>query len=226
MATTRSFHKKQHVHGPGCDHDHEAEHEHGPGCDHDHEAEHEHGPECRHDHGHSHGKPHDHEGHAHGEKCDHDHDHHHCDHGHDHHHHHHHEQHESPVGTRQAETGGQACQLELGIIIPGETDEFGRFEKLELLLEARTGISDVHLRRDGGDAEICIHYDHNQVTLAQVTALVKSMGAEVAQRYRQQMWYVLGLESAQNGYAIEEAVKKMPGVLRANVAYGAERLVD
>src|SRR5262245_37270216 len=218
MATTRSLHTKQHVHGPECDHNHEAGHEHGP--------------ECRHDH--AHGKGHDHKGHAHGEDCDHDHDHHcdhdhdhgrHCDHGHDHHHHHHHEHRESLVGTRRAETGGQACQLELGIIIPGETDEFGRFEKLELLLEARTGISDVHLRRDGGGAEICIHYDHNQVTLAQVAALVKSIGGEVAHRYRQQIWYVLGLESAQNGYAIEEAVRKMPGVLTANVAYAAERLV-
>jgi Zn2+/Cd2+-exporting ATPase len=63
------------------------------------------------------------------------------------------------------------------------------------------------------------------VTLAQVAALVKSIGAEVAQRYRQQKWYVLGLESAQNGYAIEEAVRKMPGVLTANVAYAAERLI-
>jgi Zn2+/Cd2+-exporting ATPase len=93
-----------------------------------------------------------------------------------------------------------------------------------MLLEARTGISDVHLRRDGGGAEICIHYDHNKVTLAQVAALVNSIGAEVAQRYRQQIWYVIGLESAQNGYAIEEAVRKMPGVLTANVAYAAERL--
>jgi Cd2+/Zn2+-exporting ATPase len=63
------------------------------------------------------------------------------------------------------------------------------------------------------------------VTLAQVAALVKSIGAEVAHRYQQQIWYVLGLESAQNGYAIEEAVRKMSGVLTANVAYAAERLV-
>jgi Zn2+/Cd2+-exporting ATPase len=62
------------------------------------------------------------------------------------------------------------------------------------------------------------------VTLTQVTALVKSIGAEVARRYRQQIWFVIGLESAQNGYAIEEAVRKMPGVLTANVAYASERL--
>jgi len=63
------------------------------------------------------------------------------------------------------------------------------------------------------------------VTLAQVVAIVKSVGGKVSKRYRQHTWFVLGMESAQNGYAIEEAVKKMPGVLTANVAYAAERLV-
>ena len=45
----------QHVHGPGCTHDHAAEemheHVHGPGCTHDHAAEekteHVHGPAAR-----------------------------------------------------------------------------------------------------------------------------------------------------------------------------------
>src|SRR5262249_51738333 len=199
----RAPQEKPHVHGPECDHDHD----HSDGKAHEHNG-HAHGADCDHGHDHAHGEHCDH-GHDH-YHCDHGHDHHHCDHGHDHHHHHHHEHRESQVGTRRAETGGNACQLELGVIIPGETDEFGRFEKLELLLEARTGISDVHVRRDGGGAEICIHYDRNLAPLEQVLALVKSIGAEVAERYRQQIWFVIGLESAQNGYAIEEAVRKMP----------------
>src|SRR5689334_2862258 len=99
---------EEHVHGPGCKHDHDHDHHH------DHHHEHDHG----HDHHH-----------------DHDHDHHH--HGHDHDHHHHPPKPERPPGTRAAETGGIACQLELGFVIPGETDEFGRTQKLEQLVEAR-----------------------------------------------------------------------------------------
>jgi Cd2+/Zn2+-exporting ATPase len=110
-------------------------------------------------------------------------------------------------------------------VLPGETDEFGRFEKLEQVLEARVGISDVHLRRDTGHVELCAHYDHSQVTLAQVMALVKAAGVEVSERYRQQTWFVRGMEAAQNSYAIEAAVRRLPGVLTANVAYAAERLV-
>ena len=156
--------------------------------------------------------------HLHGPACGHDH-------GHDHHHHHDPAHQDRPVSTRPAETGGRACQLDLELVIPGETDEHGRFRKLEQLLEARAGVSDVHVRRDGDRAEVCVHYDHNRVTLQRVVSLVKSTGAEVADRYRQQTWFVVGLESGQNGYAIEEAVRKMPGVLSAHVAYAAERLV-
>ncbi len=66
---------EQHVHGPGCNHDHShaaehpaaEEHVHGPGCNHDHShadappaatEQHVHGPGCNHSHshaGHSHG---------------------------------------------------------------------------------------------------------------------------------------------------------------------------
>jgi Zn2+/Cd2+-exporting ATPase len=237
---TKPTHEEAHVHGPGCGHDHESSHahQHGPHCRHEHGHEHTHGEECGHGHeaaehhhehhaGCSHGNhheehAHDHEHHVHGPGCAHDHE-----------HGHHHDHHDParglkdlPVGTRAAEVGGHACQLALSVVIPGETDELGRFERLEQLLEARVGVSDVHVRRDGGGvAEICVHYDHSLVTLDQVAALVKTVGAEVANRYRHQSWYVVGMEAAQNGYAIEEAVRKMPGVLTANVAYAAERLV-
>ncbi len=87
-------HAEEHVHGPGCNHDHAAEakeeHVHGPGCNHDHAAEakeeHVHGPGCNHDHSaeakeehvHGPGCNHDHateakEEHVHGPGCNHDH---------------------------------------------------------------------------------------------------------------------------------------------------------
>jgi len=103
----------EHVHGPGCNHDHDDEHDHhghhghhhgehvhGPDCNHDHDDhdhhhhghshEHVHGPDCDHghdDHGHHH-HGHSHTEHVHGPGCNHDHDHGHG-HGHAHHHHHH-----------------------------------------------------------------------------------------------------------------------------------------
>ena len=126
---------------------------------------------------------------------------------------------------KPAEKGGTACQLDLDVILPGETDEVGRFQKLEQLIEAKTGITDVHVRRDDGHAEVCVHYDDKQLKPAEIVALVRSTGSEVAERYRHKTWFVRGMDSAQSGYVIEHVLERMPGVLDANVAYAAERLV-
>ncbi len=239
-----------HVHGPGCKHDHKHEHEHkleekghvhGPGCKHDHKHEHEHklegkghvhGPGCSHGHEHKH----EHKAHVHGPACSHGHDH---DHDHDHEHghgcgghHHHHEKidfderrREAALQTRAAETGGSACQLELEVVIPGETDEFGRFEQLERALENLVGIGDVHVRRDGAQPEICIHFDEAKIGIPQIREAINTIGTQISKRYLQGTWFVRGMESAQCGYMIEHALGRMPGVLTANVAYAAERLV-
>ncbi len=77
-------HAEEHVHGPGCSHNHEhtteakEEHVHGPGCSHDHDhateakEEHVHAPGCSHDHDHATEAK---EEHVHGPGCSHDHDH-------------------------------------------------------------------------------------------------------------------------------------------------------
>ncbi|MFN0111107.1 MAG: heavy metal translocating P-type ATPase [Blastocatellia bacterium] len=210
----------EHVHHPGCGHDH---HEHGASCSHDHDHHdhsghdhHEHGPDCSHDH-------HDHSGHEHhehGPDCNHDH----------HEHGHHHEEEERQrrlayVGVKPAENGGVACQFDLDAIIPGETDDVGRFQKLEQLVESSAGITDAHIRRDGQRPEICVHYDKAKVQQAQVVALVKSVGAGVAQRYLHKTWFVRGMESAQCAYVIEYVLERAPGILDANIAYSTERLV-
>ncbi|MBL8739434.1 MAG: heavy metal translocating P-type ATPase [Myxococcales bacterium] len=231
---------KPHDHGDRKGHDHEG-HDHG-----DHEG-HDHGDHEGHDHGDHEGHDHDqHKGHDHGghEGCDHDHEghvhghegHHHGDHeghdhsdddhgSHDHEGHDHGEHEERPPGTREAESGGHACQLDLSLTLPGESDDVGRFKKLEQLLEATRGVSDVHLRRDLGHAEVCVHYDPEIVQLPQVLALVRSAGADVADRYRQQTWLVRGMDCATCGTVIEHTLVRMPGVLSASVAYASERLV-
>lgn len=192
--------------------------------------EHEHGPECSDGHDHAHHDEHgQHEHHEHGPGCDHDHhDHAHDEHAHDGHAHaHDHEQkpREFYVGSKAAEKGGAACQFELAAILPGETDEVGIFQKMEQLVEAHVGITEAHVRRDDGRAEVCVHYDGAQLTHDDVVALVRSTGAEVAKRYLHKTWFVRGMDSAQAGYVIEHVLERMAGVLDANVAYAAERLV-
>ena len=186
----------EHKHGPGCNHDHAHDHDHAHGHDHDH------------DHDHASHDGHDHDGHDHG--------------GHEH------EGAAPAVRTateRPCAKPGTACQYDLHQTIPGERDEVGRFRRLELLLEAERGITDAHFRDDSGRPEVCIHYEPERIALSQVIALVKSQGLVVSNRYREQTWFVRGMDSAQCAFVIEHALRRVPGVLSASVAYAAERLV-
>jgi len=141
------------------------------------------------------------------------------------HHHHAAPRLERPHGTRPAESGGLAVQVDLSFHLPGETDHIGRFAKLEEVLEAHHGVIDVHLRRDGTHPEICVHFDAQAIGLGQVLGLVRRHGAEVAARFQSKTWFVVGMADPQAATQIEVAVAKVPGVLQALVAYGAERLV-
>lgn len=242
-ACDHEHHNPSHEHGPSCDHK-EHQQEHGAGCDHEHHSpEHKHGPSCdhkEHEHkhgdgcGHDHDHDHDHD-HSHGSSCGHDHDHNH-EHGHDHggcgghdHHHHHEEKRrkltDSRIGERPAEDGGTACQFELDIVIPGETDEFGRFEKLEEVMEGREGILDIHVRRDDGRIELCVHYEPKHVQLSDVVDLAQTLGQRISKRYRHKTWFVRQMDSAQCAYMIEYALHRTKGILTASVAYAAERLI-
>jgi Cd2+/Zn2+-exporting ATPase len=196
---------KPHVHGPACGHGHDHDHEdHGHDHDHGHDAERVAVAGRDHDHEHGHGHDHD-------------------DHGHDH-------DHDQPAPARPpafkpAETGGPAVQVDLGGALPGETDDQGRFERLERALEGHRGVLDVHLRRDGGHPEVCVHYAADQLSRDDVLTLAQRVSAEVADRFRVRRWFVRGMDSHQCAQVIEYALGRMPGVLSAQVAYAAERLV-
>lgn len=129
------------------------------------------------------------------------------------------------LGTRNAEDGGIACQLELQSAVPGNTDEQVRFARLEKSLHGIAGVQEVHLRKDGLNPEVCIHYDPQKIPLSVLSETLDSVKGQISKRYRLHSWLISGMESAQCGYLIEHTLQHMPGVLTADVAYASERLV-
>ncbi|MBI5496877.1 MAG: cadmium-translocating P-type ATPase [Deltaproteobacteria bacterium] len=190
-----------HVHDASCEHEHAHEEEHTNGG-------HVHGAGCGHEPAHAEEQ---HGGH------DHAHSH---EHGHDHG-----PPPEKPPTFLAAESGGAALQLDLAHLLPQETDEVGRFEQLERMLEAQPGVVDAHLRRDQGFPQVCVHYDDAVVQRDALVARVRETGARVAKQYLHRTWFVRGMASAQCATVIEHSLNRLPGVLSANVAYAAERLV-
>ena len=187
----------------GHDHSHSAHaHDHSS-CGHDHGQNGHAHSSCGHDHSHSG------HGHEHGESCGHDH---------------------GPPPTKQhttrpAEDGGWACQFRLADLLPGEIDEHGRTEKLVEELQARAGITRVHVRRDQSIPELCVHYEPGQIGLEEAVGLAKMTSDQVASRYRAKSWFVRGMDSSTCAAVIEHILTRSRGVIQANVSYAAERVV-
>ncbi|MBS2040936.1 heavy metal translocating P-type ATPase [bacterium] len=110
-------------------------------------------------------------------------------------------------------------------MIPGETDEHGRTEKLVEELQARAGITRVHVRRDQSIPELCLHYEPGQIGLEEVVGLAKMTSGQVASRYRAKSWFVRGMDSSTCAAVVEHILTRSRGVIQANVSYAAERVV-
>jgi Cd2+/Zn2+-exporting ATPase len=129
-----------------------------------------------------------------------------------------------PPQNRPAEGGGTAVQLALDDLLPEETDEEGIFERFAQLVLAHRGITKVHLRRDAGRAEICIHHD-SAISPTHLIDFARRNGAACTERFERTTWFVRGLESADSAAPLEAMLQQLPGVLTADVAYAAERVV-
>ena len=134
----------------------------------------------------------------------------------------------SPDPSNQAETphaDGPSVAVEIPVVLPHVDD--ARDQCVDRLLERIAvvrGITQVHLDTADGGPRLCLHYDANLVTLAQVERLVHGEGAQVAARYRHETLRIPDMDCGDCAQSIEHVVGRMPGVLRVAVSYAAESM--
>ncbi len=118
----------------------------------------------------------------------------------------------------------RTLQLDLAPTLPHIPDEQDAcVSRLTQLLEAR-GLAKAHLVRQDQGLVLCLHYDPERFTVAQLRSLVKASGAQISARYRHRSLHIGGMDCATCATVIEHALARQPGVLEAVVSYGAERL--
>ena len=68
-------------------------------------------------------------------------------------------------------------KLKILVLLPGVADERDQcITRLQELLNQRKGISQVHFERQKGQANFCIHYDADYVSLSQVERWAREAG--------------------------------------------------
>ena len=171
---------------------------------------------------HEHGRPRHEDGHdARSRRCDHGHDH-----GHDH-------DHAPPRRAERDPSAGHAARGERRrgaasstsrASLPGETDELGRFREAGGGPRGAPGITDVHLRRDAGHAEICIHYEPDRVTLSRWSRSAEQSAPRWPSATSTRPGSCAGMDSARTATPSRRAVRRTPGVLPRTWRTRAERL--
>jgi hypothetical protein len=78
----------------------------------------------------------------------------------------------------------QRLSLELSIVLPSVSDERdGCVQRLTTALQGQPGIDMAHVKIEGDQPRLCIHYDPAQVPLRKVRELALSTGAGLTERY-------------------------------------------
>lgn len=114
----------------------------------------------------------------------------------------------------------KSIQLELPVLLPGvEAQNDDCVGRLETALQNHKGLQRTHVKRDGATAALCVHYDPDQISLADVRRLAERAGAEIVNRFHHDLLVIEGMDCSDCAKVVEHGVGRMPGVLAVTVNY-------
>lgn len=119
----------------------------------------------------------------------------------------------------------KTIELEIPVLLPGvETEDDACLARLETALQNQKGLNRAHLERDKQPVALCLHYDPNVTSLADVKRLAERAGAGIVNRYHHELLTVEGMDCSDCVRVIEHGVGRVDGVLAVNVNYPLEKL--
>ena len=135
----------------------------------------------------------------------------------------------------------RSVRLDLPLLLPDIKDERDRcVARLVHLLERRSGVARAHVVVAGedagepaamtdagvdprnGNAQLCLHYDPERLSLGQVIELAKAAGAGVSDRYAHAVIAFRAVGSEDDGRRIEEGLRDVAGVTGASVNFAGQ----
>ena len=135
----------------------------------------------------------------------------------------------------------RSIQLDIPVLLPGvQDDQDACVARVVSLLEGRDGIEEIHVRHDEvgrqtehpvgkhpadeppAAGELCLHFDPERISIAQITDLATRAGATVSRRFAHELIPFRSIAAEDEGLAIEEALRSLPGVTAATVNYAGQ----
>src|SRR5688500_13766043 len=115
----------------------------------------------------------------------------------------------------------QTLQLDLDLILPEMNARDACIHLLTERLKQQRGIQEAHIVEEQGEDKLCLHFDPNLISLAQLKRIAKESGAAISERYRHEQIAFRGLKTADAADVLQATLSKIKGVLHVSVNYAA-----
>lgn len=119
----------------------------------------------------------------------------------------------------------RTIELDLGLLLPSvASDADPCIERLRATLDGREGVTRVHITQEDGTGRLCVHFDPDRLSVAQVESLAEAAGLELERRYVHVDLDVEGLTNERRARLVGERLRALPGVLHARASASAARV--
>ncbi|MDE0040578.1 MAG: HAD-IC family P-type ATPase, partial [Candidatus Poribacteria bacterium] len=118
----------------------------------------------------------------------------------------------------------KTLKLEIYSLLSGIKDEKdGCVNRLMSALRNRPGINEAHLEGDG-NVQLCLHYQSDLLSAAEVKQVAERAGIDVSERYRHDLIPVKGMHCTDCVTSIQHKISQMKGVLRVDVRFVSKNM--
>src|SRR5512136_2322440 len=115
-------------------------------------------------------------------------------------------------------------ELDFQLLLPGvEAEDDACLARLETALQNQKGLQRAHVERDKRPVCLCLHYDPNTLSLAEVKRLAERAGTRIVNRYHHALISIEGMDCSDCVTVLEHSVGRIEGVLKVSVNYAAEQ---
>ena len=117
--------------------------------------------------------------------------------------------------------------LDLPLLLPDTLDVRDRcVQRLMAAMSGAPGLENVHVveAADGLPARLCLHYDPAQTNVGRIRGMAESGGASLTRQFGHVLWTVTGIGHVRKARAVAEALRRLPGVMEAEVTAGLVRV--
>jgi len=104
-------------------------------------------------------------------------------------------------------------RLQIPVLLPENGDCADCVRRLQEALRLHKGIEEAHVDQAGDLPRLCLHYDPNLISLAEVEQHARQEGIAIQQRYRHQELHLEGMDCADCALKLEKGVARLDGVL-------------